>query len=42
MAIQLLNHDLAHYMKVFKKLSLKCVVNLAEQLLTVMEEIHKR
>ncbi|CAD8139848.1 unnamed protein product [Paramecium octaurelia] len=42
MAMQLLGRDLAHYQKKFKKLSLKTVCNLAEQLLTILEEIHKR
>ncbi|CAD8047356.1 unnamed protein product [Paramecium primaurelia] len=42
MAMQLLGRDLAHFQKKFKKLSLKTVCNLAEQLLTILEEIHKR
>ncbi|CAD8077027.1 unnamed protein product [Paramecium sonneborni] len=42
MAMQLLGKDLAHFLKRFKKLSLKTICNLAEQLLTIIEEVHKR
>ncbi|CAD8045666.1 unnamed protein product [Paramecium sonneborni] len=42
MAMQLLGRDLAHFQKKFKKLSLKTVCNLAEQLLTILEEVHNR
>ncbi|CAK78972.1 unnamed protein product (macronuclear) [Paramecium tetraurelia] len=42
MAMQLLGRDLSHFQKKFKKHSLKTVCNLAEQLLTILEEIHKR
>lgn len=40
--MQLLGKDLAYYLKKYKKFSLKCVCNLAEQLLNIIEEIHKR
>ncbi|CAD8047734.1 unnamed protein product [Paramecium primaurelia] len=42
MAIQLLGRDLSHYLKRYRKFSLKCVCNLAEQLLYIIEEVHKR
>ena len=42
MAMQLLGKDLAHFLKRFRKLSLKTICNLAEQLLTIIEEVHKR
>lgn len=42
MVIQLLGHDLTHFLKIYKKFSLKCVLNIADQMLTVLEAIHKR
>ncbi|CAD8141347.1 unnamed protein product [Paramecium pentaurelia] len=42
MAMQLLGRDLSHYLKRYRKFSLKCVCNLAEQLLYIIEEVHKR
>jgi casein kinase 1, delta len=37
-----LGYDLTHYLKTYRKFSLKCVLNIADQLLTVLEAIHKR
>ncbi|CAK60344.1 unnamed protein product (macronuclear) [Paramecium tetraurelia] len=42
MAMQLLGKDLSYFLKRYKKLSLKTICNLAEQLLTIIEEVHKR
>ncbi|CAD8144219.1 unnamed protein product [Paramecium octaurelia] len=42
MAMQLLGRDLSHYLKRFRKFSLKCICNLAEQILDIIEEVHKR
>jgi casein kinase I family protein HRR25 len=41
-AMQYLGKDMAYYMKHFRKFSLKCVVNLAQQLLTILQEIHAK
>ncbi|CAD8056089.1 unnamed protein product [Paramecium sonneborni] len=42
MAMQLLGRDLSHYLKRYRKFSMKCICNLAEQLLDIIEEVHKR
>lgn len=42
MVISLLGKDLTSYLKIFKRLSLKTVVMLADQLLTILESIHNR
>ncbi|CAD8136875.1 unnamed protein product [Paramecium octaurelia] len=42
MAMQLLGRDLSHYLKRYRKFSMKCVCNLAEQLLYIIEEVHQR
>ncbi|CAD8059090.1 unnamed protein product [Paramecium sonneborni] len=42
MAMQLLGRDLSHYLKRYRKFSMKCICNLAEQLLNIIEEVHKR
>ena len=42
MVIQILGYDLTHYLKTYRKFSLKCVLNIADQMLTVLEAIHKR
>lgn len=42
MVMQLLGRDLGSYLKIFKKLSLKTVLQLADQLITLMENIHNR
>lgn len=42
MVISLLGKDLTSYLKIFKRFSLKTVVMLADQLLSVLESIHNR
>lgn len=42
MVIQFLGRDLTYYLKQFRKFSLKCVLNIADQLLTILENVHKR
>ena len=42
MVIQLLGGDLASHMKTTRKFSLKTVVQLADQLLQILENIHNR
>lgn len=42
MVITLLGKDLTSYLKIFKKFSLKTVIMLADQLLTILESIHNR
>ena len=42
MVISLLGKDLTSYLKIFKRFSLKTVIMLAEQLLTVLESIHNK
>jgi casein kinase I family protein HRR25 len=42
MVISLLGADLAYYMKMLKKFSLKTVLMLADQLIPILESIHNR
>ncbi|CAD8087039.1 unnamed protein product [Paramecium sonneborni] len=41
LVIQYLGRDLTHFMKTFRKFSLKCVLNIAEQMINIIENIHK-
>ncbi|CAD8167742.1 unnamed protein product [Paramecium pentaurelia] len=41
LVIQYLGRDLTHYMKTFRKFSLRCVLNIAEQMINIIENIHK-
>ncbi|CAD8098226.1 unnamed protein product [Paramecium sonneborni] len=41
LVIQYLGRDLTHYMKTFRKFSLRCVLNIAEQMISILENIHK-
>ncbi|CAK85816.1 unnamed protein product (macronuclear) [Paramecium tetraurelia] len=41
LVIQHLGRDLTHYMKTFRKFSLKCVLNVAEQMINILESLHK-
>ncbi|CAD8068235.1 unnamed protein product [Paramecium primaurelia] len=41
LVIQYLGRDLTHYMKTFRKFSLKCVLNVAEQMINILESLHK-
>lgn len=42
MVITLLGKDLTSYLKIFKRFSLKTVIMLADQLLTILETIHNK
>ena len=42
MVTTLLGNDLATYMKVYKKFSLKTILMLADQLIPILENIHNR
>lgn len=42
MVISLLGKDLTSYLKIFKKFSLKTVVMLGDQLITILESVHNR
>ncbi|CAD8132010.1 unnamed protein product [Paramecium pentaurelia] len=42
MVIQLLGRDLTHYMRQRKRLSLPCVLGIADQLLTILENVHNK
>ncbi|CAD8142709.1 unnamed protein product [Paramecium octaurelia] len=42
MVIQLLGRDLTHYMRQRKRLSLPCVLGIADQLLTILENVHHK
>jgi casein kinase 1 len=42
LVITLLGKDLASYLKIYKKFSLKTVVMIADQLLTLLEQIHTK
>ena len=42
MVISLLGKDLTSYLKIFKRFSLKTVVMLADQLITILESIHNK
>ncbi|CAD8086553.1 unnamed protein product [Paramecium sonneborni] len=41
LVIQYLGRDLTHYIKTFRKFSLKCVLNIAEQMIIILESLHK-
>ncbi|CAD8098732.1 unnamed protein product [Paramecium sonneborni] len=41
LVIQYLGRDLTHYMKTFRKFSMKCVLNIAEQMINILESLHK-
>lgn len=38
--MDLLGRDLTFYLKRYRKFSVKCVANIADQMLTALEEIH--
>ncbi|CAD8136389.1 unnamed protein product [Paramecium octaurelia] len=42
MVIQLLGRDLTHYMRQRKRFSLPCVLSIADQMLTILENIHNK
>lgn len=42
MVISLLGKDLTSYLKIFKKFSLKTVIMLGDQLITILESVHNR
>lgn len=42
MVLNLLGRDLAYYMKSLKKYSLKTVLMLMDQLITILENVHNR
>ncbi|CAD8166792.1 unnamed protein product [Paramecium octaurelia] len=41
LVIQYLGRDLTHYIKNYRKFSLKCVLNIAEQMIIILESLHK-
>ncbi|CAD8170774.1 unnamed protein product [Paramecium pentaurelia] len=41
LVIQYLGRDLTHYIRTYKKFSLKCVLNIAEQMIIILESLHK-
>ncbi|KAM3134807.1 hypothetical protein pb186bvf_013132 [Paramecium bursaria] len=41
MVISFLGRDLTHFLKTFRKFSLKCVLNIAEQMINIIEMIHR-
>jgi len=42
LVMQFLGKDLGHYIKTFRKLSLKTVLMVADQVLEILENIHKK
>jgi casein kinase 1 len=42
MVIQFLGRDLTYYLKTFRKFSLKCVLNIADQMLNILDNVHKK
>lgn len=42
MAISLLGRDLAYHLRHFRKFTLKCVCNIADQLISLLENIHRK
>ncbi|CAK81420.1 unnamed protein product (macronuclear) [Paramecium tetraurelia] len=41
LVIQYLGRDLTHYIRNYRKFSLKCVLNIAEQMIIILESLHK-